>query len=153
MFELLIAGISIFGGGSWNCTHEYEYPQQSVRETFVSNIQYAEDFSYVASNKIIYSHLDDEEVFAQFSYEEEGVAKVQGNQFYLDGRAFNVVKDFDKIGHFKDGYTNKVTEFLNAPLSSEEKTLTVISRSSTNMVVEHEQSGTITQCWALKSES
>ncbi len=153
MFELLIAGTSIFGGGSWSCTYEYEYPQHNVRETSVSNVQYAEDLSYVASSKIVYSHINEEEVFAQFSYEEEGVAKVQGNQFYLDGRAFNVVKDFDKIGHFRDEYTNKVTEFLNVPMTPEEKTLTVISRSSTSMVVEHEQSGTITECEALESES
>lgn len=153
MLDLLIAGISIFGGGSWSCTHEYEYPNQNVRETFVSDVQYAEDLSYVVSRKIIYSHIDEEEVFAQFSYEEEGVAKVQDKQFYLDGRAFNVVKGFDKIGHFSDKYTNKVAEFLNAPMTPEEKTLIVISRSSTNMVVEHEQCGTITDCEALKSES
>lgn len=153
MLELLIAGTSILGGGSWSCTHEYEYPQHNVRETTVSNVKYAEDLSYVASSKIIYSHIDEADVFAQFSYEEEGVAKVQGDQFYLDGRAFNVVKDFDKIGHFRDEYTNKLTEFLNTPLRPEGKTLTVISRSSTNMVVEHEQSGTITECEALQSES
>ncbi|WP_027965713.1 hypothetical protein [Halomonas halocynthiae] len=152
MFEFLIVGISIFGDGHWSCSYEYEYPQQNVREKFISDIKYDNDLSYVSSSKIIYSHINENEVFAQFSYEGEGVAKVQGNQFYLDGHVFNVVKDFDITGHFGDGYTNEILEFFNAPISPEEATLTVISRSSTNMVVEHERSGTLTECEALSRE-
>src|SRR5690606_24340673 len=98
MIELLIAGVSFFGGGNWYCTHQYEYPLQNVKETFISHVQYSDDLTYVASNKIIYSYLNDNEDFAQFSYIEKGVAKISGNQFYLDGHAYNVTKDFDKIG-------------------------------------------------------
>lgn len=152
MIELLIAGVSFFGGGSWSCIHQYEYPQQNVRETFISHVQYSEDLSYVASSKIVYSYLNENEGFAQFSYAEKGVAKISGNEFYLNGHAYNVTKDFDKIGHFKSGYVKEITEFLNTPMQPEEKTLTVVSKTKSEMTVKHLPSGTITQCQASSNE-
>lgn len=152
MIELLIAGVSFFGGGNWSCTYQYEYPQQNVRETFISHVQYSEGLSYVASSKIVYSYLNENEDFAQFSYTEKGIAKISGNEFYLDGHAYNVTKDFDKIGHFNNGYAKEITEFLNTPMKPEEKTLTVVSKTESEMTVKHQPSGTITQCEALSNE-
>jgi len=151
MLELIFAGISIFGEGSWRCVHKYDYPQRNVRETFVSNVEYSNDLSYVATSKIIYSRLKEKEVFAQFSYTEKGVAVVSGQNFYLEGQAYNVVRDFDKTGHFDAEYTAEVSDFLNAPMSQEEKTLTVVSSTKTSMRVKHQSSGTITECEAIRS--
>lgn len=153
MFQLLLASITLFGNGGWSCTYSYDYPEHNVRETYVSNVQYSRDLSYVASSKIIYSHLNENEVFAQFSYLEEGMVVVSGRNFYLDGKIKNFVKDFDKVGHFADDYVSWAIEFMNRPMDPKEKTLTVIFNSDEKMTVKHEKSGTITECEALVSDA
>lgn len=153
MLELLVVGASLFGDGHWRCTYQYDYPQRKVKETFVSDVHYADDLSYIASNKIIYSHIDKKFVFAQFSYDEKGTAHVSGNTFYLHGYAYNVRKDFDHLHHFSDDYTEELFGYLNTTLPNEDKLLTVIEKTDKTMVVKHKKSGTLTQCTALTRES
>ena len=152
MLELLVVGASFFGQGNWICSYHYDYPEQNVREAFVNYVQYSKDLSYIASGKIIYSHPGNQEPFAQFSYNDSGRAKILGNQFYLQGHVVDVTKDFDRENHFKDGYTEEILEFLNNPIPIEEKTLTVLSRTTQRMVVKHEKSGTVTECDAATHE-
>ncbi len=142
--------VSFFGQGSWECIHQYDYPEDNVREKVIGHIEYEDDLSYASRNELIYLYLDSGEVFAKFTFEGDGRAIIQDNdEFYLDGRSYNFSEIMNANNHLPDNYIAEVEAFYNKELSIYERTLKVVKRSATHMDVLNEPSGTTTKCQAI----
>lgn len=142
MITIALAASMNFGYGTWECTHEYQYPNDNIKEIFVSRVLNNRDLTYIFDEKLIYKRLDSGKVLAQAKNHGSGVLELSKDTFSIHPKTYEVSVEFDHVGIFTPDYIDYLRDSGLKPGYG----LTIDKLTETEMTIRHIESGDITKC-------
>ena len=148
MISIVVLASMIFGYGSWECVHEYQYPRDNIKETFISRVVNHRDLTYNADEKLIYRKLDSGEILVEASIHEIGSIELSEQTFSIYPGKYDVSVDFDNIGIFTDEYISYIRDSGLKPGHG----LMIDKLTETEMIIRHIESSDLTRCLSLGAQ-